>query len=207
MTGYRETYRYQKELFHRRLRGEGENTLLVTSHEPTITMGKTAEKKDLFASKEFLRERGVDYVEIERGGGITYHGPGQVILYPIFDLRDYGKDLREFVRRLGNVGLRTADHFGLEAEFRDSERIGLWIRGERKKLCSIGLRVKRWFTMHGIALNVSLDEEKASLIRPCGVEGASLVSVADFTPVQREEVKKVLLTEFDREFSGGGESE
>lgn len=205
LTRYRENYELQKELFTDRLKGIGEDTLLVTRHEPVVTMGKSGRKSDLLVGNEILTERGIDYVEIDRGGGITYHGPGQLVLYPIFDLRKYGKDLREFVRRLGLVAKNVVEEFGLKAEYREGDEIGLWVKGEEtKKLGSLGLRVKKWYTMHGLALNVSLDQEKARTIRPCGIGGAELVSITDFAEdVELGKVKRLLLVEFSREFSRG----
>ncbi|MCF7890785.1 lipoyl(octanoyl) transferase LipB [Candidatus Bipolaricaulota bacterium] len=203
LTRYGENYELQKELFTGRLEGDGEDTLLITRHEPVVTLGKSGSNRDLLVSKDLLAGRGVDFVEIDRGGGITYHGPGQLVLYPIFDLRNYGKDLRKFVRRLGLVAKNVVAEFGLEAEFREGDEIGLWVEGEEsKKLGSLGLRVKKWYTMHGLALNVSLDKEKAGLIRPCGIGGAELVSIADFVgDVELDEVKQILLDKFSREFS------
>lgn len=201
LTSYEESYDRQREIFERRLEGSDEDTLVVTRHEPTITMGKSASEADLLVPEDILRERGVALVEIGRGGGITYHGPGQMVLYPIFDLRNYGKDLRDFVQRLGSVMKETVERFGLNAEFLEDDRIGLWVEGERRKLGSIGLKVKRWYTMHGVALNVDLDEDKASLIRPCGVNDSQLVSITDFLDTELERVKEVLLDEFDREFN------
>ncbi|MBS3735591.1 MAG: lipoyl(octanoyl) transferase LipB [Candidatus Bipolaricaulota bacterium] len=205
LTRYRENYELQKELFTDRLKGSGEDTLLITRHEPVVTMGKSGRKKDLLASKEILAERGIDYVEVDRGGGITYHGPGQLVLYPIFDLRQYGKDLSDFVRRLGLVAKNVVENFGLKADYREGDEIGLWVRGEgTKKLGSLGLRVKKWYTMHGLALNVSLDQENARTIRPCGIAGAELVSITDFVEdVELDEVKRLLLVKFSSEFSRG----
>lgn len=165
-------------------------------------MGKSGNKKDLLVGREVLGEKGVDYVEIDRGGGVTYHGPGQVVLYPIFDLRQFGKDLRKFIQRLGLVTRRTAERFSLDVEFHEEEKIGLWVSGKREKLCSIGLRVKRWITMHGVAFNVSLDEDKAGLIRPCGINDTRLVSISDLAEVEFDEAREVLLSEFETEFSG-----
>lgn len=204
LTNYRQNYKYQLELFRRRLDGKGEDTLLVTRHQPTVTMGKSASYEDLLVSREHLKDRDVSLIEVGRGGGITYHGPGQIVLYPLFDLRGYGKDLKEFICRLGTVMGKTAEKFGLETEFREDDKIGLWVRGRKEKLGSIGLKVKRWYTMHGIALNVSLDQEKASLIRPCGISESSLASISDFADVEPGEVKEVLLTEFARAFDRGG---
>ncbi len=202
LTKYRENYELQKELFSRRLEGSGEDTLLITRHEPTITMGKSGHDRDLLVNEDVLSDRGVDFVEIDRGGGITYHGPGQIVLYPIFDLRNYGKDLREFVRKLGLAAKCAVDKLGLDTVFREGDEIGLWVEGkESKKLGSLGIRVKKWYTMHGLALNVSLDNEKAGLIRPCGIGGAELVSIADFVcDVELVEVKELLITEFRRKF-------
>lgn len=202
LTRYEDNYELQKEMFSRRLKGSGENTLLITRHEPTITIGKSGKTADLLVRKDVLGERGIDFVELDRGGGITYHGPGQLVFYPIFDLRDFGKDLRSFVRKLGLIAKRTVEEIGLAVEFREGDEIGLWVKGGgRKKLGSLGLRVKKWYTMHGFALNVSLNGEKAGLIRPCGVGGAQLVSIADYVDVSMEEVKGILLAQFDREFS------
>ncbi len=201
LTGYEKALERQKKEFSRRLAGKGENTLVVTRHEPTITMGKSSSEDDILVDEKVLNEHGVDLVEIGRGGGVTYHGPGQLVLYPIFDLRDYDRDLREFIRRLGAVVGKTAESFGLATEFREDEEIGLWIEGKREKLASIGLRVKRWYTMHGIALNVNLDEEKAGLIRPCGIRDTRLASIADFADVSIVGVKEELLSRFRTEFS------
>lgn len=209
LTRYRKNYELQKKLFSSRLKGKGEDTLLITRHEPTITMGKSGRMRDLLVSKDLLAERGVDFVEIDRGGGITYHGPGQLVLYPIFDLRNYGKDLRKFVRRLGLVAKNVVSEFGLDAEFREGDEIGLWVEKEdSKKLGSLGLRVKKWYTMHGLALNVSLDREKAELIRPCGIRGTKLASITDFVSgVEMDEVKELLLTNFFSIFSSGEKHE
>jgi len=205
LTRYRENYKLQKDLFSARMEGDGRDTLLVTRHEPTVTMGKSGRNEDLLVSRNHLAEYGVDFVELDRGGGITYHGPGQVVLYPIFDLRNYGKDLREFVRRLGRVARKTVGAFGLNSEFREGDEIGLWVEGEEaKKLASLGLRVKKWYTMHGLALNVSLDGEKPKLIRPCGIGGADLASITDYADVTLDEVKDELLSRFDVEFARGG---
>ena len=208
LTRYRDNYDLQKKLFSRWLGGNGDNTLLVTRHQPTITIGKSGRTRDLLVNRGILAERGIDFVELDRGGGITYHGPGQLVLYPIFDLRDYGKDLRKFVRKLGKVARKTVKRVGLPVEFREGEEIGLWVKGEaRKKIGSLGLRVEKWYTMHGLALNVSLDDEKAGLIRPCGIGGAELASINDFVDVDIDEVKELLLSQFDREFSRGDRDE
>lgn len=201
LTSYAKGYRRQKEIFSRRLEGKGGNILVSTRHEPTITMGKSSSEDDILVDEAVLEEHGVELVEIGRGGGVTYHGPGQLVLYPIFDLRDYDKDLRKFIRRLGSVVGKTAESFGLDTEFSEGEEIGLWLKGKREKLASIGLRVKRWYTMHGIALNVKLDEQKAGLIRPCGISDTRLASIADFAEVGIDDVKEELLFQFRAEFS------
>ncbi|MFP4135679.1 MAG: lipoyl(octanoyl) transferase LipB [Candidatus Acetothermia bacterium] len=200
LTAYEESYERQGEIFDRHLSGKGDDVLIVTRHEPTITMGKSASEEDLLVSRDILGDRGVELVEIGRGGGITYHGPGQLVLYPLFDLRNYGKDLKDFVRRLGLVMEKTVESFGLNVEFLENERIGLWIQDEQRKLGSIGLSVKRWYTMHGLALNVDLADRKAGLIRPCGVRGSELVSMTDFVAVDLEQVKERILESFVREF-------
>lgn len=201
LTSYEKGYERQKEIFSRRLAGKGKNTLVLTRHEPTITLGKSSSEEDILAPEKILEKNGVNVVEIGRGGGVTYHGPGQLVFYPIFDLGDYDKDLRGFILRLGSVVGETAESFGLDTEFREGEEIGLWLEGEREKLASIGLRVKRWYTMHGVALNVNLDEQKAGLIRPCGIRDTRLASITDFAGVGIDDVKEELLFQFKTEFS------
>lgn len=201
LTSYEEGYRRQKEIFSRRLQGKGENILISTRHEPTITMGKSSSEEDILVDEKVLEEHGVNLVEIGRGGGVTYHGPGQLILYPIFDLRDYDRNLREFIRRLGTVVGKTVESFGLDTKFHEGDEIGLWVKGKREKLASIGLRVKRWYTMHGVALNVALNQKKARLIRPCGLNDIRLASIADFADVGIDGVKEELLYQFRVEFT------
>jgi|SRR6056297_209060 len=200
ITDYEENRVYQKQLFKQHRDGIIGDTLVVTRHEPTITMGKSADEQDLLVSKSSLPERGVAMYYVERGGGITYHDPGQIVLYPIFDLRGYHKDLREFVHRLGKTMMDSSKHFGLDVELRTGDQVGLWIAGQNKKLGSIGVHVKNWVTMHGLALNLDLDRSKSRLIRPCGLEDVQYVSLTDYVDLALAEVQGILLQYFERNF-------
>ncbi len=196
VTDYGDSLARQKEVFQRRKDGLCGDKLLVTRHRPTITLGKSSAREDILVDRSTVEELNVDIYSAGRGGGVTYHGPGQLVLYPIFDLRPYGKDLRRFVYRLGNTMVETAGHFGVDAEFRSGDHVGVWLKGAEEKLGSLGIEVKRWHTMHGLALNVDLDPEKSSLIRPCGLYGVQYGSLNDYAHAPIDEVKGVLLKKF-----------
>lgn len=196
LTDYQESLNFQRSLFEKRKDGIIGDRLIITRHKPTITLGKSANEGDLLASESYLNEVGVDLCRINRGGGITYHGPGQVVLYPIFDLRGYRKDLRDFIFHLGNTMVDAAASLGVELDYRTGDDVGVWRKGTRKKIGSIGISVKRWITMHGFAFNVDLDEEKSGLIRPCGLHNVEYVSLSDYCDVDTQGVTEVLLDSF-----------
>jgi len=194
LSDYRSALDLQRKIFARLRKGKAADRVIFTRHRPTITMGKSAREEDIFASEEELKKRGVEKIRIERGGGVTYHGPGQVIVYPLFDLRNFGKDLGDFIGKLEETMAQVARSYGIPVERREGE-IGLWLRDEKRKLGSIGLSLRNWYSMHGLALNV-LPDEKTSLIRPCGIPGAELVSLSAFAEVSLEEVRGKLLRGF-----------
>ncbi|MBS3813206.1 MAG: lipoyl(octanoyl) transferase LipB [Candidatus Acetothermia bacterium] len=197
ITDYGDSLERQKEFFQERKDDLSGDRLLITRHRPTITLGKSSDRKDILASRSFLEEHGVTLHEIGRGGGVTYHGPGQLVLYPIFDLRSYGKDLRGFIARLGDSMVETTEFFGVEAEFRTGDHVGAWLRGKNVKLGSIGIQVRNWYTMHGLALNVDLDPKKSSSIRPCGLPGVKYGSLCDYVDAPMQVVTEVLLEKFE----------
>ncbi|HAF71206.1 MAG: Octanoyltransferase [Acetothermia bacterium 64_32] len=183
------------------LRGAGRipDLLLSLEHEPTITLGRLASPDHILADPALLARLGVEVYRVERGGGVTYHGPGQLVMYPILDLRDHGRDLRRYVSCLEEVMIRTAARFGVEAHRRPGFP-GVW-QGMRK-LGSVGVHVRGWITMHGLALNVDLDPDLFSLIVPCGLHGVEATSLAELAarPIPLEEVRAAALDEFSRVF-------
>jgi len=152
------------------------DVVLSLEHEPVLTVGRQGDEGHILASREELERAGVEVFAVERGGDVTYHGPGQVVLYPILDLRERGKDLHRYVWEIEEVMVRTARAFGVEAA-RRAGFPGVW--HDRGKLGSVGIYVRDWVTMHGLALNVDLEPDGFQWIVPCGIAGAKAVSVAD----------------------------
>jgi lipoyl(octanoyl) transferase len=158
------------------------NTLLLLEHPPVITLGRNAQLDNVLASPEFLAQRGVELFEIDRGGDVTFHGPGQLVAYPIFDLRSFEPKVGavEFVRRLEEVLIRTCSDFGVGTQ-RIKGLTGVWTYALRNKpeakIAAIGVHISRGVTTHGFALNVSTDLEYFGLIVPCGLTGKPVTSM------------------------------
>lgn len=174
-TRYHPAWQLQKDLVSRRADEAIPDTLLLTEHEPVITLGRGAERQNLLASPEELKSRGVDLHEVERGGDITFHGPGQAVLYPIIDLRKRGRDVRRFLRDLERFVVQTLADVGLEAGVKEG-LTGIWV--DDHKVGAIGVAVSRWVTYHGVAINVTTDLDYFELINPCGITDYPVGSVA-----------------------------
>ncbi len=179
-TPYRECWEVQQLLFARRLAGEIPDTLLLTEHEHVYTLGTAARSEHLLADADRLRSSGTDVVAVDRGGDITYHGPGQLIAYPILDLSNHGRDLDTYLRRLEEVVIRLLGRVGIRAS-RVAGYTGVWAAGD--KICAIGIKSSRWVTMHGLALNVTTDLSFFRGIIPCGIFDRGVTSILDLTGV------------------------
>lgn len=168
---------------HRRERlrsGEAGEALLLLEHPHVYTLGRNANRDDILADVGWLRTRGVEVVECDRGGQVTYHGPGQLVGYPVLDLNPDRRDLRRYVRDLQEVLVRVLAEFGLSAEPRSKRsEIGVWVEG--RKVASLGVHVRRWITTHGFALNVNTDLSYFASIVPCGLQGVEMTSVSELT--------------------------
>jgi lipoate-protein ligase B len=175
LMGYREAWGRQ-ELLHEEVVGGGEERLLLVEHRPVITFGRRAElaAKNLVASEERLKEMGVEVVESDRGGDITFHGPGQLVVYPIVRLNEHGLSVGGYVRRLEEVVIAALGELGVAAG-KDREAIGVWVDG--KKICALGVRIKRGVSLHGVAINVTTDLKYFDLIVPCGLSGRGVTSL------------------------------
>ncbi len=177
--GYREAVRLQERL-RDRLRAGGPEHLLLLEHEHVYTLGRSADRADVQAGAAWLTARGVEVEETDRGGQVTYHGPGQLVGYPIIDLNPDRRDVRRYVRDLQEVLVRTLAGLGVDAEGRGSQaEIGVWVGDE--KIASIGVHLSRWITTHGFALNLSTDLSYFDGIVPCGLAGVRLTSVERLT--------------------------
>ena len=173
---YGPTLDLQRGLARRRIAGEiDRDVLLLVEHPPVVTLGRAARPEHIAAPTAVLAARGVETHEVERGGDVTFHGPGQLVGYPIIDLGGYRQDLHWYLRRIEDALIATLAEFGISAEQRTG-LTGVWTGG--RKIASIGVHVKHWVTSHGFALNVSTDLSFFDLIVPCGIAGVEMTSIA-----------------------------
>lgn len=204
---YGEILEKQRVLFHamveRKKHGEGveEEYLLLVEHHPVVTLGKHARKDNVLFSAGYLQNHGIGLYEIERGGDVTFHGPGQLVAYPLIDLERHHLGVKAYVDLLEESVIRTIGEYGVKGE-RVEGASGVWIgagtRGERK-ICALGVKCSRFVTMHGLALNVNTDLEGFRLINPCGFTDKGVTTLARELgrAVDIEEVKGI----FTRNFS------
>jgi lipoyl(octanoyl) transferase len=180
--GYREAWELQKELVAKRAEGSIGDRLLLLEHDPVLTLGRQADEAHVLASPRELRRRGIEVIRVERGGEVTYHGPGQLVGYPIIRLGDRALLVRPLVAALEAAMIDTAARLGVEA-FRRDGHPGCWVEGERgrpnRKIGALGLRIERGVSYHGIALNIDPDLRDFELIDPCGVPGLVSSSIAE----------------------------
>lgn len=179
--GYREAWELQKELAEKRLAGDIPDVLLLLEHPPTFTLGRAAKREHLLYSAERLEEEGFGVVETDRGGDITYHGDGQLVGYPILNLREapHHADMHRYLRDLEEALIRALEKMGVAGE-RFPGYTGVWVdRGtpNPRKIAAIGVKASRWITMHGFALNVRPNLEHFSRIVPCGIQGYGVTSL------------------------------
>jgi lipoyl(octanoyl) transferase len=198
-TLYDTCWTLQKELLRKRQTGSIGDTLLLTEHEPVYTIGSSGNPNHVLANNTELLVRGIPLVAVDRGGDVTYHGPGQIVGYPILDLHDYYLDLHRYLRDLEEVVIRVLLGFGLRAT-RHPDYTGVWMGDE--KICAIGVRVSRWVTMHGFALNVWTELAPFDRIIPCGLREKGVTSVTReiHRPMSIEELIGPLLVEFSAVF-------
>ena len=198
LTDYAAAYDLQLALVEKRRKGQAPvDVFLVTEHPSTFTLGRRGGQENLMVPEEFLRERNIPLVHIERGGDITFHGRGQLVIYPIMHLREAGLSVTEYVYCLEEVMIRLAAACGVKAA-RDPRNHGVWV-GQgygNKKLGSVGIAIRHGVAFHGLALNVCLDLEPFSWVNPCGLAGVSM------TTVSRECGREVTLAEVKKELPG-----
>ncbi|MFC1931654.1 lipoyl(octanoyl) transferase LipB [Chloroflexota bacterium] len=200
ITEYGDAYYLQRKLLRERLEDRIPDTLLLLEHSPTITVGKSGKLENILVSREQLAEEGVSLVFIDRGGDVTYHGPGQLVGYPIFDLKERKRDAHQYIRNLEEVIIRTLNDFSIQSG-RDSSHAGVWVGSE--EIAAIGLTLKKWVTMHGFALNVTTDLTPFSLINPCGFTNRKATSISRLLgqEIPMAVVKERLLTHFAEVFN------
>jgi lipoyl(octanoyl) transferase len=180
LIGWAEAWELQKRLVRARKAGRIEDVLLLCEHPHVITLGRNGKRENLLVSEQVLGQKGVQFAATDRGGDITYHGPGQVVGYPILNLGAIRKDVGWYVRMLEEAMIRAAGELGITAE-RIVGKTGIWVRGgsqvAEEKLGAIGVHLSRWVTSHGFAYNVSTDLRYFDLIVPCGISGRKATSL------------------------------
>ncbi|MFH2096777.1 MAG: lipoyl(octanoyl) transferase LipB [Bacteroidota bacterium] len=186
-------------------KGEGRNYLFFCEHEHVYTLGKSGKKENLLVDEAFLKTRGAEFFRIDRGGDITYHGPGQIVGYPVFNLESMGLGIKEYVWKLEEAIIHTLDQYGMKGE-RLEGATGVWldasIPGRARKICAIGVKASRYITMHGFAFNLNTDLGFFRHINPCGFTDKGVTSVEKEIgqKVNMNEVKTVLLEKMNRIF-------
>lgn len=226
MRPYRETWDYQEQLLranvqvktrlremadqvHKASAGEEQpdtkHHLLFVEHPPVFTLGKSGDPANVLMSEENLNKLGIEFYNTNRGGDITFHGPEQLVGYPILDLEKFYTDIGRYLRNIEQVVIDTLAEYGIKGE-RSAGETGVWIdpdkKGRERKICAIGVRSSRWVTMHGFALNVNTNLDYFSMIIPCGIQGKQVTSIAKELKrtVEMSEVKEKMLQHFGRIF-------
>ena len=181
------------------------NYLLFVEHPPVYTIGKSGKMENILITEEQRKEKGIDFYQTNRGGDITFHGPGQIVGYPILDLEKFYTDIGRYLRELEEVIILTLSQFGIKGG-RSAGETGVWIdadiKGKERKICAMGVRCSRWVTMHGFALNVNTDLSYFDGIIPCGIQNKKVTSISEelAMDINTEEVKEKLKQAFGKVF-------
>jgi lipoyl(octanoyl) transferase len=216
---YQKAWDFQTKLFEETLAVKSENrnrpadqqiatdnTLIFCEHPPVYTLGKSGKESNLLIKKEELPSVGATYYHINRGGDITFHGPGQLVVYPIFDLENFFTDIHRYMRALEESVIQTLKEFGIDAG-RINGLTGVWIESEEKsrarKICALGVKTSRWVTLHGLAFNITTDLRYFDYIIPCGIDDKAVTSLQRElgTPIHIEEVKGILKEKIREQFN------
>ena len=174
LTDYKKALNIQLDLLDKRKNNLIPDTLILLQHPPTITIGRGGDLKNLLVSQSYLKDKGIYFEQISRGGDITFHGPGQIVAYPIMDLNNLGRDIHKYLRSLEHLIIDMLKNYGIKASgFKGIT--GVWAND--KKIASIGIGVKRWITYHGFAININNDLNCYDMIIPCGLSKVRMTNV------------------------------
>ncbi len=198
---YAEAFAMQRELVERRKRGGIPDQLLIVEHLPVVTMGRNGHDANLLAAPELLERAGIAFHRTDRGGDVTFHGPGQIVGYPIFDLREWKRDVVAYVRGIEETIIQALGEFGIEGG-REPGATGVWVQAPAgpAKIAAIGIHISRWVTSHGFALNVDTDLDYFRYIVPCGLTKPVTSMRALGSRARREEVVAALARAFGKVF-------
>ncbi len=190
---------FQRQAMEALIAGEGPNTLFFVEHSPVLTLGAAFHQENLLLPREEYERLGIEVLPTERGGDVTFHGPNQLVSYPVFNVAEFGKDLHRWMRDLEEVIIRAIAPLGLNGE-RSKINTGVWLND--KKVAAIGVKIRRWVSMHGIALNCDNDLRPFHYIVPCGIQthGVTSLSLELGRPVTVEEMKPLVRAAFEDVF-------
>jgi lipoyl(octanoyl) transferase len=197
---YEEAFELQRRLVAARLKSHIEDTFILLEHDPVFTANRQETFQNILAPSELLAQEGIEVCRTDRGGDVTYHGPGQIVGYSIMDLKEQGRDLHQYIRNMEQVLIDTLAHYGIGAG-RDKQHPGVWVKNE--KIAAIGIAVKNgWITMHGFALNVDPNMDHFRMIVPCGITDKGVTSMAALLgmPVDRSELHEQLIYQYGNIF-------
>ena len=212
---YNEAYKYQLNLFNKildikisnrknELKKLTSNHLIFVEHLNVYTLGKSGKHSNLLISKDELKNKKIQFIKTNRGGDITFHGPGQIVCYPILDLDNFFTDLNKYLRSLEEVVIKTLKFYKIDGE-RNKNETGVWIKSKKieKKICALGVKASRWVTMHGLALNVNTDLSFFGNIIPCGIKNKSITSISNECgkKIKLDDVKGKIIENFLDVFS------
>ena len=212
---YNEAYKYQLKLFNEivdikisnrknRVKKLTSNHLIFVEHLNVYTLGKSGKYSNLLISKDELKNKKIQFIKTNRGGDITFHGPGQIVCYPILDLDNFFTDLNKYLRSLEEVVIQTLKFYKIDGE-RSKNETGVWIKSKKteKKICALGVKASRWVTMHGLALNVNTDLSFFENIIPCGIKNKSITSISNECgkKIKLDDVKGKIIENFLDVFS------
>jgi lipoyl(octanoyl) transferase len=207
---YQPVWDYQENLLKQKIEAKqgglsSPDYLLLVEHEPVFTLGKNGRENNLLIAQHLLGQKGIEYFHINRGGDITFHGPGQMVGYPIIDLEHFKTDIGWYLRSLEEVIILSINEYGLKGE-RSKGETGVWldanVKGKERKICAMGIRCSRWVTMHGFALNVNVDLNYFNYITPCGIQDKQVTSLQKElgATIPLNEVKEKILKNFEQVF-------
>lgn len=210
LIAYAECHALQKDLLEKRIRRQIADTLVLCEHPQVVTMGRAKGNDSLLVSRDFLKQKNIEFLFVERGGDITCHCPGQIVVYPVFDLYEKGRDVHKFLHSLEEVIILTLREYGFDGRRRKGNA-GIWVSRETgdEEIGFIGIALKKWVVYHGFSFNVNPNLDFFSMINPCGISGAratSLSSLADREDVRVEmdKVKNSIVRNFESVFGLSG---
>jgi lipoyl(octanoyl) transferase len=215
-SSFSDAWEYQEDIFKKIIdqkiknrsnenKMETNNFLIITEHDPVYTIGKSGDISNLLLNDDEMKTQGIEFYKINRGGDITYHGPGQIMGYPIIDLDNFFTDINLYLRKLEEVIINTLESYDLEG-FTIKGETGVWVKdnnGLSKKVCAFGIRASRWVTMHGFSFNVNPELNYFNNIIPCGISDKGVTSVSELKNriIEMNEIKQILYKNFAESFS------